>query len=89
MALCTVYRSVRKADTYLYLAESMDFEDLPEPLRQAFGEPAHVMFLDLTPGRRLAHADPAEVLRALQDPGYYLQLPPKLSIEEEITRGLS
>lgn len=89
MTNCTVYRSGKKADTYLYLADALEFEELPDTLRTAFGEPVHVMTLDLGPDRRLAHAESAEVLRALEDPGYYLQLPPKIPIEDEITRRFS
>ena len=89
MALCTVYRSDRKAETYLYLAQGYAFEDLPAELRQAFGEPAFVMHLNLGADRRLAHVDTGSVLRRLEADGYYLQLPPEIPVEEEITRRFS
>ena len=86
MTLCKVYRSDRKPETYLYLASGKVFTDLPEELQTHFGEPAFVMNLLLEPGRELARVDVESVRKALADEGYYLQLPPKLPIEEEIAR---
>jgi len=89
MTRCLVYRSGKKAETYLYLAVGTGFDDLPEPLRAAFGEPVFVMPLELTPARRLAHADAVQVIAALEAQGYYVQLPPELPVEEEISRRFS
>lgn len=86
MTACRIYRSERKAETYLYLAESLEFDDLPDELRRRFGAPAFVMRLEIALKTKLARADAAEVLRALGRDGYYLQLPPKRTVEEEITR---
>jgi uncharacterized protein YcgL (UPF0745 family) len=88
MTPCTVYRSGRKAETYLYLAEVLAFDDLPAELRAAFGEPTFVMRLQLDAGRRLARVDVRLVLERLREPGYFLQLPPEWSVEEEISREL-
>jgi uncharacterized protein YcgL (UPF0745 family) len=89
MALCTVYRSDRKTETYLYLAQGRTFEDLPQQLREAFGEPAFVMRLELDADRRLARVDARRVLQHLEADGFYLQLPPEIPVEEEITRRFS
>ena len=89
MALCTVYISGKKAETYLYLAQGRAFEDLPAELRQLFGEPCFVMHLNLGADRRLARVDTRSVLEHLDSKGYYLQLPPEIPVEEEITRRLS
>ena len=89
MVLCKVYRSVKKAETYLYLEQDLAFEDLPAELRQAFGEPAFVMQLKLNTERRLARVDVRQVLEQLGAQGYYLQLPPELPVEEEIARRFS
>jgi uncharacterized protein len=86
MKLCTVFRSARRAETYLYLVEDLHFDDLPPELREAFGEPAFVMQLRLDEGRRLARVDVREVLKRLEETGYFLQLPPELSVEDEIGR---
>ena len=89
MILCKVYRSGKKAETYLYLEQDLAFEDLPAELRQAFGEPAFVMQLKLNTERRLARVDVRQVLEQLGAQGYYLQLPPELPVEEEIERLFS
>ena len=49
-----VYKSLRKADTYVYLAIRDDFESLPEPLRGQLGPLQFVLDVALTPGRKLA-----------------------------------
>ena len=89
MVLCKVYRSDRKAETYLYLAQDLAFDDLPAELRRAFGEPAFVMQLKLSAKSRLARVDVAHVLEELEAHGFYLQLPPELPVEEEIARRFS
>ena len=86
MQPCTIYRSSRKEDTYLYLAQGLEFSDLPEALRKGFGEPVEVMPLEITAETQLANADSQAVMDALREPGYYLQFPPKLPIEDEISR---
>jgi uncharacterized protein YcgL (UPF0745 family) len=89
MTICNVYRSDKKAETYLYLSHEMDFADLPEELQQRFGPPAWVMQLELSAQKKLARVDVARVLESLALQGFYLQLPPKLPVEEEIARCLS
>jgi hypothetical protein len=89
MTACKVYRSDKKAETYLYLAEDSEFTDLPEELQRSFGQPAFVMQLELSENRRLARVDVKHVLQGLREQGFYLQLPPKLPVEEEITALLS
>lgn len=74
--LCAIYRSSRRADTYLYLPHPADFSKLPEPLRQHFGQPIEVMVFALKPERQLAQLSVAELRRHLEHPGYYLQIPP-------------
>lgn len=89
MTSCLIYRSEKKAETYLYLPVGVSFDDLPEDLLQAFGEPALVMKLDIESNSKLAQADPGQVLTALENQGYFLQLPPKQSIEDLISRKFS
>ncbi len=88
MTACNVFRSDKNTETYLYLAEDNEFADLPAELQQSFGEPAFVMRLELSPERKLARVDVKKVVQGLLEQGYYLQLPPKLPVEEEITRWL-
>ena len=88
MKSCKVYRSDKKAETYLYLADGIEFNDLPTELQERFGEPAFVLRLELSTDRNLARVDVTKVLESLAEYGFYLQLPPKLPVEEEITQHL-
>ena len=77
--LCVVYRSERKEGCYLYLPHPSGEEalnKLPDALRQQLGKLTQVMPLKLNRDKKLANADVNNVLQALRDPGYYLQLPP-------------
>ncbi len=75
---CTIYKSSKKDDTYLYLEKGADFSRVPESLLKLLGSLERVMDLELTPGRRLARADVEQVRAQLQSQGYYLQMPPQI-----------
>ena len=75
---CWVYRSPRKPEMYLYLAEEDGFERVPQALLQRFGEPILVIELELSTRRRLAREDVNQVMADLRELGYHLQLPPSL-----------
>jgi len=71
-----VYKSRRKADTYVYLREREAFGLIPEPLRTTLGPLDFVLEVALTPERKLARADAAEVRAHLAARGFHLQFPP-------------
>lgn len=71
-----VYRSRRRADTYVYLARRDDFACLPATLRESLGALDFVLDVTLDPARTLARADPAVVRANLAACGFHLQLPP-------------
>ncbi len=71
-----IYKSLRKDDTYVFLAARDDFALLPESLRARLGELRYVLEVALTPQRALARADPALVRENLAARGFHLQLPP-------------
>ena len=73
-----VYKSLKKADTYLYLAARDDFSRLPEPLRTQLGALQFVLEVDLAPGRTLAQEDPDVVRTNLVSRGFHLQFPPSM-----------
>ena len=75
---CWIYKSTRKEEMYLYLAEEDGFDEVPEPLKQSFGDPIFVMELKLSKQRQLARADVIAVIKSLCEEGFYLQIPPKL-----------
>lgn len=76
--LAFVYKSLKKADTYLYLAARDDFARLPEPLRLQLGALQFVLEVDLAPGRTLAREDPDVVRSNLVARGFHLQFPPTM-----------
>jgi hypothetical protein len=86
---CQVFRSQKNDETYLFLAADQSFEELPEDLRATFGEPVFVMALMLSSKSKLARVESQSVLACLRERGYYLQLPPKLPIEAEISKRFS
>ena len=78
MKLVEVFKSSRREETYLYLEHGADFDTLPEALRQVFGQPEFVLSMSLTPERQLARLSGAEVLEALEQVGFVLQMPNQL-----------
>ncbi len=79
---CHIYRSSRKADTYLYLADKDDFSILPESLLSLFGDPEFSFSFELTMDKKLAREDTAEVLANLRSQGYHLQLQNDVLVEQ-------
>ena len=71
-----VWRSARRADTYLFLPVGDAYEELPEALREHFGEAEAFLSFQLHEDRYLAQSDPSQVLAAIRSQGFYLQLPP-------------
>ena len=84
--LCHIYRSNRKLDTYLYLADKDDFSSVPSELLKAFGPPEFSFSFDLTRSRKLAKEDAAEVIDNLESRGYHLQLQDDELIEQMLAR---
>jgi uncharacterized protein YcgL (UPF0745 family) len=74
--ICSIYRSPRKNEMYLYVLKSDALERVPVELLTAFGKPQHAFDLVLTPERVLAREDIHTVLANLEKQGYHLQMPP-------------
>ncbi|MFK3969267.1 YcgL domain-containing protein [Pseudomonas sp. NPDC087358] len=74
--ICSIYRSPRKNEMYLYVLKSDALERVPVELLSAFGKPQHAFNLVLTPERALAREDIHAVLANLEKQGYHLQMPP-------------
>ncbi|WP_149196552.1 YcgL domain-containing protein [Luteimonas suaedae] len=74
-----VYKSLRKADTYVYLAARDDFSRLPGALRERLGTLQFVLDVALTPERKLAREDVNAVREHLALRGFHLQLPPSVA----------
>ena len=71
-----VYKSQKKADTYLYVPVDAELEELPELLQEQFSNTEPFLSFELTADRYLAQADAVKVMTSIQTQGFYLQFPP-------------
>lgn len=82
--VCDIYRSPKKENLYLYVPKAKGLTAVPEALLGMFGKPQHAFSLLLTPERKLGKEDIHSVLKALNEKGYFLQLPP-VEADDEMT----
>ena len=73
---CEVYRSNRKAGTYLFVADAEDLGNLPEDLTARLKPLEWVMAIDLAERETLAATRPATVIDSIESREFFLQLPP-------------
>ena len=74
--ICSIYKSPRKNEMYLYVLKADGLQRVPEGLLPFFGTPQHAFDLVLSPERKLAREDITTVLENLDTQGYHLQMPP-------------
>jgi uncharacterized protein YcgL (UPF0745 family) len=74
---CFVYASLRKNDSYLWLARRDGFEVLSESLALLLGELRFVLEVQLDDQRKLPVEDAAMIVEHLRTQGWHLQLPPQ------------
>ena len=70
-----IYKSNKKQDSYLYIEQEDDFSRVPEILMKSLGRLEIAMTLDLSATKKLARADVNQVMSALDEDGFYLQMP--------------
>ncbi len=80
--ICSIYRSARKEGMYLYVDKKDGLKQVPEALMALFGRAELAMSLLLKEDKVLARVDAKSVLAAIQDQGYYLQMPPVEEFDE-------
>jgi uncharacterized protein YcgL (UPF0745 family) len=71
---CYIYRSEKKAGAYLFLLEKDNFSKVPEALLSLLGKTTFSFSFDLTEDRQLMQVDSKEVIRNLNENGFFLQL---------------
>lgn len=86
---CEIYKSSKKDEMYLYVARPEQYssedaeaefnplEQMPEALRQAFGRATFVMKLELHQDRKLSRVNVLHVMDAIQNNGFFIQMPPE------------
>ena len=70
-----VYRSPKKAQTYVYLPSDQDYDSLPEAFIEQFGDGTLFLTFELNENKKLAQVEAKTVLTALRNQGFFLQLP--------------
>jgi len=87
--LCEVYRCSKKEGMYIYLEKNQNgsapTDTLPDSLKQTTGRMELAMTLLLTSDKKLARANAEDVINAICDQGFYLQIPPVMSAEAQAT----
>lgn len=73
---CTVYKSQRKAQTYVFVPFGSDLNTLPDALSPLLGELDKVLDVELHPERPLARAQAHTVIQHIHEQGFYIQMPP-------------
>jgi len=81
---CFVYKSSKKADTYIYIDQKDDFTKIPKQLLELLGESKFTLEFDLINGRKLEVADVRQVIASLKEKGYYLQIPPQNKLPNQL-----
>jgi len=76
---CFVYRSEKKQGMFLYLSKKDDFECVPESLLKLLGETTYSFEFDLSKDRKLVKVEAKEVIKTMNENGYFLQMPPPKS----------
>lgn len=76
MIACTVYKSLKKNQTYVFVPQSSDTADLPEALNGLLGTLEKVLDVEINENSTLARAKPCDVIQNIQQHGFYLQMPP-------------
>lgn len=77
MKLSAVYKSSRKADTYLYLPSKDKFDSVPKELLAIFGRAVFVTLISHKNRKQVAGLGLEDYEQKLSNDGFYLQLPPK------------
>ena len=70
---------------YIYVDKKDGLEKLPETLHKQTGKMVLAMGLVITPDKKLARAIAKDVLAAIESQGFYLQVPPSLYGEAQVS----
>ena len=73
---CFIYKSNKKEELYLYIGKQDDFSDIPEAILKSIGIPSFVMELEITPERQLAREKATDIIKGIEENGFFIQMPP-------------
>ncbi len=72
--ICAVYRSSKRANTYLFLRKKDDFSIIPSDLKVLFGTPKLITLLPDTKMGKVVAIDTSLLTQELETKGYFLWL---------------
>ena len=78
-----VYRCNKQPNTYLFLTQKGNFNNLPNELLALLGELSFSFEFNLDSNKKLMQANATEVLKAIETHGFYLQLGSKTKAREK------
>lgn len=84
--ICQIFRSPKEEGMYLYVKKEEGLTRVPEELLKLFGTPQPAMVILLTPDKKLARVSVEKVAESLTQQGFYLQLPPREGVDEDMQR---
>lgn len=71
---CTVYKSLKKDESYLFIPTTTPLSDLPEELLNVLGQTEKVMTLNLSPEKKMARGTAAAIMKSIEEQGFHLQM---------------
>lgn len=74
--LCEIFKSSRKDEMYLYVDKLKGLASVPPALMDTFGKPVAVLTMILSADKSLARVNVTDVMAAINEQGFYLQMPP-------------
>lgn len=72
---CTIYKSLKKDETYVFVPTEMKLSDLPDELKNVLGKTEKVMTLNITAEKKLARCTGTEIMKSIIEQGFHLQMP--------------
>lgn len=78
MQVIEIFKGKKKEEMYLYVEQKNGLKSVPEDLLATFGQTESVMVLLLTKDKKMARVKASIVLDAIENQGYFLQMPPPL-----------
>lgn len=72
---CAVYKSLKKDETYVFIPTTTSLSDLPDDLLKVLGQTELSMTLNLTAEKKMARGTAADVIKSIEEQGFYLQMP--------------
>jgi uncharacterized protein YcgL (UPF0745 family) len=76
MKVCSIYRSLKRDEMYIYVEKLKGLKDVPDELYKLFGKPELVMDMLIKPDSKLSRVEAKQVLESIEEKGFFLQMPP-------------